>query len=90
MKNEGYNYLADAVAIIMTAVQTDRIFQYISLGLTILATALSVLLSLVKLIKWWKDAKKDGKITKEELDEAESIIKDGIDSIKEKKEGGKK
>lgn len=89
MKHEGYGYLADAVAVIMTAVQTDKFFQYISLVLTIIATLGSILITILKLIKWWKDANKDGKITKEELDDAESIIKNGIEHI-HKKEGGEK
>lgn len=90
MKNEtGMNYLADGVAVVMTAVQPDIVFKYVSLGLTILATLFSLVFTALQLIKWWKDAKKDGKITKEELDDAESIIKNGIEHIN-KKEGGEK
>lgn len=38
---------------------------------------------IVPLIKWWKKAKEDGKITKGELQEGIDIAKSGIDSIKD-------
>lgn len=43
---------------------------------------------IIPLIKWLKKAKEDGKITKEELDEAKQIIKDTteqVNSIKEER-----
>lgn len=91
MKNEsGMNYMADGLAVVFSVVQPDMLFKYISFGLTIIATLFSLAFTILQLIKWWKDAKKDGKITKEELDDAETIIKDGIEHIKSKKEGGEK
>ena len=72
----GFNYLADAVAVVMTATQTNETFQIISLVLTIIATLFSIILTGIRLVFWYKDAKADGKITKEEVDEAKSIIDD--------------
>ena len=66
----------DLIAIVLTATQSEPIFQMIQLIATIVATLLSILFTSLKLYFWWKDASKDGKITKEEVDEAEKIIED--------------
>ena len=72
----GLNWLADGVAVVMTATQTNEVFQIISLVITIIATLFSAILTGLRLVDWYKEAKKDGKITKEEVDEAKSIIDD--------------
>lgn len=73
----GANYISDLIAVVLTAIQTDAVFQAISMTLTIVATAFSIFLTTLRLIYWFKEAKKDGKITSEEVDEAKSIIEDG-------------
>lgn len=77
----GCQYLA-------TALQTDKIFQIIQLALSILTT---LILCVLKIISWAKKAKADGKIDKEEIDEAIDIIKDAADDIEAAlpKDGGK-
>lgn len=75
-----YDFLAEAVGITFTAVQTELIFQWISFGITLL----SVLLSLIYTIyHWYKEAKKDNKITKEEIEEGLEILKNGVEDIKD-------
>lgn len=77
-KSLRWDYLLEAVAIGGTAAQTKQIFQFISLGVTIA----SVLVSLAfTLFKWYKEAKKDGKITKEEIAEAVEHTANAIDNI---------
>lgn len=77
MKNtNGLNYLSDVFAIIMTATQSNEVFQIISLVLTIVATAFSIVLTGIKFVAWLKEALKDGQITKEEIDEGQKIIDD--------------
>ena len=67
MKNSnGASYGADILGAVFTAVQTDATLQIISLVLTIIATAFSIAFTIYK---WWKSAKADGKITKDEIDE---------------------
>jgi len=83
--NQGFAYLGDAVAIVFTAIQTDAVFQYISLGLTIFATICSISISLLQLVKWWKNAKKDGKITEEEINDGQKIIEDIKNNIEDGK-----
>lgn len=73
MKDTRIDYVLDGIAFAGSMAQTELLLKYISLGLTILATCISIAYSLYK---WWKKAKEDGKITKEEL-------KDGIDIIKD-------
>lgn len=63
---------------LITLVQTNQVFQYIELGLAI---ATSVILLVYRIWKWYKEAKKDGKITGEEIKEGVDIIKDGVDNI---------
>ena len=72
--------VCDSVAILSTAIQPDRTLQIISMILTILSLTLSVI---IKLINWYRQAKADKKITKEELNEAVEITKDGIEKINE-------
>ena len=67
MKNSnGASYGADILGAVFTAVQTDTTLQIISLVLTIIATAFSIAFTIYK---WYKSAKADGKITKDEIDE---------------------
>lgn len=72
--------VCDSIAILSTAIQPDRTLQIISMILTILSLALSLI---IKLINWYRQAKADRKITKEELNEAVEITKDGIEKINE-------
>ena len=52
--------------------QTEKIFQIISLILTIL---ISLVIFIEKIFTWYKKAKSDGKITKEEIEELKDEIK---------------
>ena len=66
---------------VLTATQTKEVFEIISLILSII---ISVLIILSKIISWYKKAKEDGKITKEEINEGVGIIVDGANEIKDK------
>ena len=58
---------------VLSAVQTNEILQIISFCLSILT---SLVLLFFRLWSWWKKASADGKIEKEEIDEAIDIIED--------------
>lgn len=64
-----------------TGIQTNELLQTISLILTILGTIITITMAL---LNWWKNAKKDGKIDKDEINEAIDIVNTGVDSIKDK------
>lgn len=72
---------ADATAVVFTAIQPNEILQWVSLVLTIIATIISIVLSVWR---WWKSAKKDGKIDEKELEDLQDIFDDSS-----KKLGGK-
>ena len=58
--------ICTAVSATTTVIQPDAVLQYISIAITIVAGLISIILGLRA---WWKDAKKDGKIDKEEVAE---------------------
>lgn len=72
----GLGYILDSIAVVLTATQVEPVFQIIQLIATIVATLLSIAYTSLKLYFWWKDAISDGKITKEEVDEAKKIVED--------------
>lgn len=77
MKNkEVASYGANMLSAIFTGLQTDEVLQIVSLILTIVATIFSISFTI---FNWYKKAKEDGKITKEEVD-------DLFDELKNKKE----
>lgn len=74
-----------------TALQVNEVLQTISLIITICGGLVSLVV--VPLLSWYSKAKKDGKITSEELEEGAKIVGDGLkktqDVIEEKKGGEK-
>ena len=79
MTKQIIEYASCGVGAVMTVVQTNQVFQLVSLILTCIATAVALGFTIYK---WYKAAKADGKIDKEEVDELVDIIKDGADEIK--------
>ena len=67
-----------SVTAVGTGLQTNELLQKISLILTILGSIITITMALTN---WWKSAKKDGKITKEELKEGGKIVKDNIETL---------
>lgn len=67
------------ISAIGTSLQPNEILEMISLIITIIGAALTLLMSLYT---WWKNAKKDGKIDKEEFEDGVKIVTDGLDEIK--------
>lgn len=62
---------ADAIAVVGTAVQMDEVKQWVSMAITIVAGIVSIALSIWK---WWKSAKKDGKIDEKEIEDLQQIL----------------
>lgn len=77
--------ICTAVAGTSTAIQPNQVLQYIQLAITIVAGLISIILGLRA---WWKDAKKDGKIDKEEIEDGIDIIMGGVNDIKEHLDSG--
>lgn len=66
MKNNNYDFLTNALGVAMTAVQTNEIFQLISLILTCISITFSMIFTIWK---WYHNATADGKIDKNEFDD---------------------
>lgn len=69
-----------SVATASTILQTNEVFQIVQVVLTISALAVGLA---YRLWHWYKEAKKDGKITKEEIEEAVDITITGLHDIVE-------
>lgn len=80
--------IGTSISAIGTATQTNDKLQSISLVITIIGGVITFLV--IPLLNWYKNAKKDGKIDKEEIKEAGKIVIDGSQSVKEQIEEQKK
>lgn len=78
MREKPINYIASTVACITTALQSNEIFSYVSLSLTILSIVVSLAFTIYR---WYKVATDDGKIDKEEIDELMKNINEGVNEL---------
>ena len=77
--------------IIGTMMSSAGAFANLTQWLTIISTIITILggiitLIVIPIVSWYKKAKADGKITKEEIKEGANIIKDGIEQLQDKKD----
>lgn len=76
--------IGTTISSIGASLSLEQVQQIIS----IVATCLGVIITLVScviipLIKWYKESKKDGVITDEELKEGKNILEGGIKGVKD-------
>lgn len=71
-----------------TALQTNEVLQTISLIITIIGAIISMII--IPVITWYKNAKKDGKITKDEVKEGLDTLEEGVKGVKETLDDKKK
>lgn len=74
------NTLGLSLAGLMTISQANEVFRLIQIILCCLSAAVVLAYNIYK---WYKKAKEDGKITKDELKEGINIVKEGVNDIKE-------
>lgn len=67
---------------VLTLAQTNEIFQLVEL---ILSITMTLFIIGVNVWSWWKKAKADGKIDKEEIEELQQIVNDGKENLENKK-----
>ena len=70
--------VASSLSAIGTSIQTNEVLQIISLVLTIVGTLITFIV--LPLLNWYIKAKKDGKITIEEVKEGVGTLQEGINS----------
>ena len=75
-----------------TALQTSEVMQIISLAITIIGGIISMIV--IPLLNWYREAKKDGKVTVDEIGEGVNTLQEGLNGVKnivdenkDKKEG---
>lgn len=71
--------IGTALSVTGVATATTEILQIISLIVTIIGAVISFIV--LPLWTWYCNAKKDGKITVDELKDATDIVKNGIDQV---------
>ena len=82
MKNELITgAVGTSLSAVGTAIQTNEILQTISLVITILGGLITFVI--VPLVNWYREAKKDGKIDKDEIKQATDIVITGGEQISE-------
>ena len=88
MKNE---LLAGGVgttlSVIGTVTQFNEILQTISFIVTIIGAIVSIVI--VPIMSWYRKAKKDGKITKDEVEDLTKTIDKSVNDLKDKIDDGK-
>ena len=78
------------VGVALTPQELENIEHITAIICMIVGLLITIVCSIIiPLIKWWKNAKKDGKIDKEEIKDGIGIIKNGVEDIKEQLESGK-
>ena len=73
--------IGTALSAVGTGLQTNEVLQTISLVITIIGGLITFII--VPLVNWYKNAKKDGKIDANEINEALKTIKDGSEKVEE-------
>ena len=63
---------------LLTALQTDEVFKWIGFILTLLSALVGIA---YRIWHWYKDAKKDGKITADEIKKLGEIVKSSTDEV---------
>ena len=71
----------NGIMYVLSATQTKEVFEIISLVLSII---ISILIIVSKMITWYQNAMKDGKITSDEIKDGIDTLVDGVDEIKDK------
>lgn len=77
--NNIFEWVLTAFQGVLTALQTDEILRYVQLVLAVVSAVLTLAFTI---FKWYKTAKKDGKITKEEVEELITDSKGDFDTLK--------
>ena len=83
MKDYTLGAVGSAASWICTIAQTNEIFQFAMLILSILSTLFTIAFTIYK---WYNKAKEDGKITKEEIEDLADDISEALGKTEDKKQ----
>jgi hypothetical protein len=79
--NNILGYTLNAAEAVLASVQENEIVQWIEIGLAIVMAIVNICYTITK---WYKAAKKDGKITDDEIIDAVDSVKKQVDESAEK------
>ena len=90
MKKSIFSLFGNLISVLGVALTPQEI-ESVEHITAIICMAVGLLITIVTsivipLIKWWKKAKADGKITEDELNEGIDIIQNGVENLKDKNE----
>lgn len=80
MKNDIVCGMLNGCQYMTALMQTNEVYQLVQL---IISAVTTIALLVFKIVSWWKSAKADGKITKDEADQGRKIIQDGLEDLKD-------
>lgn len=75
----GVGCSSSAFVSVLASIQIDDVLKYVNIALAILSTLVALAFTL---FKWFKEAKKDGKITPDEVIDAVNKVGDIVDDAK--------
>lgn len=88
MKKSLFSLVGNAVSVVgvaLTPQELENAEHITAIICMIVGLLITIVCSIViPLIKWWKKAKADGKITEDEIKEGVEIIENGINELKDK------
>lgn len=88
MKKSMFSLLGNALSVVgvaLTPQELENAEHITAIICMIVGLLITIVCSIViPLIKWWKKAKADGKITEDEIKEGVEIIENGINELKDK------
>lgn len=73
MNKELPTMVGNGLTYILAAIQQNEVLQIIEF---VFSAILTIVILIYRIWHWWKEAKKDGKITEEELNELGGIVED--------------
>lgn len=81
--NKWYNWLSEPLSVVGIFLGADvaQTKEILGIILIILNILIVIVTTTLKVIDWYKRAKADGKITKNEIEEVTHIVNDGIEDI---------
>ena len=69
-----------ASSVALSSAELDHIVSIVCAVIGVIIVLITSVI--IPLVQWWKKAKADGKITKEELEEGQKIVSDGVEDVK--------
>ena len=88
MKKSLFSMVGNALSILgvaLTPQELESVEHITAIICMIVGLLITIVCSIIiPLIKWWKNAKADGKITEDEIQEGIEIIENGVNELKDK------